>query len=567
MVKKLTWLSMLLYCLISPAVFAGIEASATVDRRQIEQQDTLTLTIRINDTGRYETPDLSELKLDFDVLGTSQNSRHSIINGSSSSMTEWTITLYPKRTGQLIIPAIKIDGAKTNPMTITVTKNTPAASGQLQPVFIESSISNTEAYVQQQLIYTIRIFHSIPLDNLNITEPEFESATAKKLAQNSFKRNLQGTPYRVHEITYGIYPQQSGELIIPEQVFTATQSLGRNSLFSRFDRGPMVHRVSEQHSVTIKPAPQLKNTSLWLPARNLTLVENWSSNPRELRVGDSITRTITIKAEGVIAALLPPITFSTLDGAKLYPDKGQINNQEQADGMVATRMDSTAIIPTRAGQLNLPSIEVSWWDTKTDQLRTANIPAKTLTVLAAPADSSQQASQAFDHSTNPLQQTTGNTEIVYQSNPFWLWMSLVLSIVWLLTLAAFWRLRQKYQHLNQQHKQPAAAPQTPVNKQEKATFKALTEACRSQDLHNTRQAMIDWAQSYWPDESIYSLNDICNHVGDDPINTYLQQLDNAIYGKRKDQSWNGQGLLSAVQLFKKSQPVKKSHSSALSPLY
>mgnify|MGYP000076603733 FL=1 len=567
MVKKLTWLSMLLYCLISPAVFAGIEASATVDRRQIEQQDTLTLTIRINDAGRYETPDLSELKVNFDVLGTSQNSRHSIINGSSSSMTEWTIPLYPKRTGQLTIPAIKIDGAKTKPIVITVTKNAPAASGQLQPVFMESTISDSEAYVQQQLIYTLRIFTSIALNNGSFTEPEFDNATIKQLSKNKFQRKLNGTTFIVNEMTYAIYPQQAGELIIPEQVFTATQSLGRNSLFSRFDRGPMVRRVSEQHSVTIKPAPQLKNTSLWLPARNLTLVENWSSNPRALRVGDSITRTITIKAEGVMAALLPPITFSTLDGAKLYPDKGQINNQEQADGMVATRIDSTAIIPTRAGQLNLPPIEVSWWDTRTDRLRTANIAARTLTVLAAPADSSQQASQAFDHSTNPLQQKAGNTEIVYQSNPFWLWMSLVLSIVWLLTLAAFWRLRQKYQYLNQQQKQSETAPQTRVNKQEKATFKALTEACRSQDLHNTRQAMIDWAQSYWPDERIYSLNDICDHVGDDPIKTCLQQLDNAIYGNRKDQSWNGQGLLSAVQLFKKSQPVKKTQPSALSPLY
>lgn len=554
---------MLLYCLISPSVFAGIQATASVDRQQIEQQDTLTLTIRINDVGRYDTPDLSELKRDFEVLGSSQNSRHSIINGTSSSTTEWTITLYPKRTGQLTIPAFKIDGAKTKPIIINVTKNAPAAAGQLQPVFIESTISDTEAYVQQELIYTLRIFHSIQLDNLNITEPQFDSATTKKLAQNSFRRNLQGTTYRVHEITYGIYPQQPGELIIPEQVFTASQSMGRSSLFSRFDQGAVIRRMSEQYKVMIKPATETGDSSPWLPAQNLTLVENWSSNPNQLRVGDSITRTITIKAQGVMAAQLPPTQFATLDGAKLYPDKGQTNNQEQADGIVATRIDSTAIIPTRAGQLSLPAIEVSWWDTKADQLRTAKIPASTLTVQAAPKDSSQQASQAFDHSTNPLQQPAASTEVVYRNNPFWLWVSLVLSILWLVTLAAFWRLRRQLQ----QPMQPQPNSQIMVNRQEKACFKALTQACRSQDLQRTRQAMIDWAQSYWPNERINSLNDIREHVGDGAINTCLQQLDNAIYGNRQDQSWNGQSLLSAVQLFKNNQTVKKAPSSALPPLY
>ena len=562
MVKKLTWLMLLVLGCIAPIALAGIEATATVDRQSIEQQDTLTLKVRINDTGRYETPDLSGLKQNFEVLSTSQNSRHSIINGNSNSMTEWTITLYPKRTGQLIIPAIKIDGAKTRPIKITVKQNAPAAAGELQPVFMESTISQTEAYVQQQLIYTLRIFHSIQLDNLNVTEPEFDSATLKKLSQNSFRRNLNGTPYRVHEITYGIYPQEPGELIIPEQVFTATQATGRSSMFQRFDRGPVVRRMSEQHSINVKAAPNLKGSALWLPAKKLTLVETWSSSPRELREGDSVTRTITIKAEGVMASQLPPTVFSKLDGAKLYPDKGQTNNEEKADGLLATRTDSTAIIPTRAGKLTLPVIEVQWWDTQANKLRTASIPSKTLNILPALEGDTQQASRAFDHSSNPLNQTAPKQEIIYQSNPFWMLLSALLAIVWVCTLLAYWHLRRSTQHA------PTLESEiTTTSLSEKAAFKALSEACRSQDMQRTRQAMIDWGNSYWPEQGIASLNDIQRQVGEGPIHTCLQQLDNALFGNRQDHSWNGEGLLSAIQLFKKSQTVKKQQSAALSPLY
>ena len=43
--------------------------------------------------------------------------------------------------------------------------------------------------------------------------------------------------------------------------------------------------------------------------------------PGDLKVGDSLARTITVEAADLPAMLLPPVRFAAVDGLSVYPDQ------------------------------------------------------------------------------------------------------------------------------------------------------------------------------------------------------------------------------------------------------
>jgi len=536
---------------------------AKVDRSVIAIDDTLTLTIRINDGGSYTDPNLDPVKTNFYLLGNSRSSRHMIRNGQSESWTEWAITLMPKRKGQLEIPAIDIDGQRTQAITVSVQPSIPTPEGTLEAVFLESEVDIDNAYVQQQIIFTLRIFQSIQLDNMNISEPEFDNAAMEKLGQNSFQRRIQNALYRVHELRYAIYPQEIGELIIPEMIFSANEAMARQSVFSLSAQGKRIRKMTKQHKIKVKAPPSSFTGNIWLPAKSIQLVERWSGNPDTISVGDSITRIITIEADGLLDSQLPPLSFNPIDGAKSYPDKGSSETSVTDQGSISSRADSVAIIPTREGKVTLAEIRLQWWDTKLNKMQEALIPARTLTVKPAinktPSDSTPLA---IDHSlTTPKTSiATANSDTTHL---LWQLIAGGFALAWLVTLY-LWQ-QSKGKHFTKVEQQ-----NTTVKKSlsEQQAFKQLSKVCRDNNIGTARIALLNWARVYWPTNNIQSLQDIQAQSDHPALNIALSELDNRLYGHQTDShSWNGEGLLSVIKWIRESTENNSSQNNGLKPLY
>ena len=96
----------LLFCaLFSASVFAQ-QIELSVDRSELARGETLTLTIRVYDQRQGMQLDLTPLTQDFDVLGTRTSSQIRSINGVTESWTDYVITLFPEKEGDLVIPAL-----------------------------------------------------------------------------------------------------------------------------------------------------------------------------------------------------------------------------------------------------------------------------------------------------------------------------------------------------------------------------------------------------------------------------------------------------------------------------
>ena len=543
-------LALLLGC---QAALAVVEA--TVDRNRVAMGDTLSLTLSATeDSEDVSSVDLATLQQDFEVLQRSTRSNTSIVNGQRTHSRQLLLKITPKRTGSLTIPSLVAGQGASRPLSIEVSEPIKLDPGA-EVVLFEAELDRDSVYVQGQLILTLRLQQAVNLDSRSISELSLPGAFVVPLEQQSFQRTVGGRPWLVHEVRYAIFPEQSGTLEIPAQSFNARESQPRRSLFDRGGSGRLIRRSTETLQVEVLPRPaDYPAGATWLPAGQLLLEEEWSSDPRQLQAGSSVTRNIRLRGEGLQGAQLPPVQMSAVDGLKYYPDQPNISDAEVSSGLLGTRLDSTAIVPTRAGTLELPEVRIPWWDTKTGQLRHAVLPARTIEV--APAEATAAASTALE--TDPAAAVTqGPVGTGPGDSPLlWQLIALVCALGWLATL-----------YLLLRRGRPAAEEaELAASPSQRKTYKNLLAACGSDQATQARQWLIRWAAALARQPGLSSLAEVSNLFGDKDLERQLKALEESLYG-REQGNWQGRELAQTVQRLRQQWQDKRATDTELPPLY
>lgn len=101
-----------------------------------------------------------------------------------------------------------------------------------------------------------------------------------------------------------------------------------------------------------------------LVASKVQLSQSIKRSHDPLRVGDSITRTLSLQAEGAQAMLMPAPDFADVAGLKRYVQPAQVKPLGDGRGGIigGAREDSATYVVEQAGALALPAIELKWWD-------------------------------------------------------------------------------------------------------------------------------------------------------------------------------------------------------------
>jgi len=517
--------------------------TATVDRNRVALGDTLRLTITASDDEDINDSELRALQSDFDILQRSTSSNTSIINGRVSQAKQMTVELAPRREGNLQIPAMRF-GQSTTP-GITVAVGPPSDSpGDGQSVVFEAEVDQSEVYVQGQLILTLRVQQAVSLEERSISPLKLDNAFVKPLEQRSFQRVIDGRPWLVDEVRYAIFPEQSGTLEIPAQVFSGRVNAGGRSFFDLGGGGQLVRRNTQALSINVLPKPDSYPPADWLPAQQLTLTETWSTLPEQLRVGESATRTVRIVGYGLQGAQLPPILFTPIEGLKYYPDQPDISEQEVYSGLEGVREDSAAIVPTHAGTYTIPEIRIPWWNTRTGELQYAVLPERIITATGAepaptgtpePMDVPDTAqteavpAAAADLTASPI---LAGQPAVHDELRIWQTVGAVSTLGWLLTLLYLWRRRKP---------KATVVSEAAHTLAEKGAFKALLKACEDGNAAGARAAVITWASTIVPGAAPVSLEQVAQRLGDEDFRRQLEELNAALY-RPGNTSWSGTAL-------------------------
>ena len=534
--------------------------TVNVDRNRVSLGDTLRLTITATQDEDISEQALVPLQQDFDIVRRASSSNTNIVNGRVSHSRQVAIDLQPRSEGTLQIPSLHIEQTTTPALTVVVGPVTDSP-GDGQDVLLEAEVDRDSVYVQGQIILTLRLQQAVSLEGRSLSELKLDKAFVKPLEQHSFQRTIDGRQWLVDEVRYAIFPEQSGTLDIPAQVFAGQVNRGRHGFFDFGGRGEPVRRSSQPVSIKVLPKPASFGAGEWLPARSLTLEETWSTPPEQLRVGESATRTIRIVGEGLQGAQLPPILFTPTEGLKYYPDQPRITEQETTHGLEGIREDSAAVVPTRAGTYLIPEIRIPWWDTQTDQLQYAVLPERTISVAAqepvqssvdaptAAAISMPETVSAAPTALLPLPQGEGGDEV-----KVWQIVSAVSTFGWLLTLLYLWRKRQPA---------PLLAATATENAVEKNAFKQLLGACKEGDGIAARASVIAWASVFLPGQAISSLTQIAALFGDEQFKQQMELLDASLYSPGKS-GWAGKQLADCAQRLRSE--YSRKHSKAANKL-
>jgi len=151
--------------------------------------------------------------------------------------------------------------------------------------------------------------------------------------------------------------------------------------------GQASHELSAQsqplHFNAAQP-PGFQPGEAVLVAQNLRFTQKTINSATPLKVGDSITRELTLQADGALAMSLPTPALEAIKGLSRYPKAPQIRNLDDGRGHFngGQRIDSVTYRIDTEGHYNLPAVELKWWDASSRQTRTATVPGVTFDAAA-----------------------------------------------------------------------------------------------------------------------------------------------------------------------------------------
>ena len=344
----------------------------------------------------------------------------------------------------------------------------------------------------------------------------------------------------------------------------------RNSPFGA--GGRPVRVFSQPITLEVQPRPDGVGHD-WLPAENLELHDSWATEPPELRAGEPVTRTLSLRATGLSGTQIPALQLEQPPHTRVYPEPPINESRTDGDKVYAISTQTFTYIPGQAGELTIPAVEVPWWDTRGDERAAATLPEWVLKVEPGTAGTqprpqespspARPASVPEARRTGIEPQAQGQGWLTQMKTFVWPWIVLVPLI-----LLGAWLARKRFGDANsvaadnapEVHQAPVIGPPAM-----ETLVSQLQHACDANDAKQAAQALLELGHARWPDDPPRSLGQLATRLGSG--REQVQMLDRALYAADAS-SWNGAKLWDSTKDAWKKKPVpKKPVDEVLEPLY
>lgn len=546
MKKLIIWF---LLSLFSSLTFAEIQVQ--LDPSQVTMGETFKLSITQEDQQSGGVPDLTELQKDFVILGTERHVNYSIINGQAQSQSQWIVLLRALKPGIFTIPPIKIGLEQSSPITINVQESTktqtfPDNSIQEQDVFLIAGVDEKKPYVNQQIIYTVKLYNSKRLLDAEYQGPKVDDALLIPLGDAKRYHEVQNNiTYVVEEQNYAIYPQKSGNLKIISPTFNALV----------YDYNPQrIQAKSKTINLSVKPMPKQYQGKLWLPAKQVKLSEQYENNNQTISQGSTLTRIVTLEGVAIPAQLLPSLTFQETSSFSVYPEKGAERNQVKNGVLVGSVEIKVTYLFNKAGKTTIPELRLLWFNTETSKDEVAVLPPRSLEITPSTTakTSTTDDSQRVDKEMQTKQPVSDSGLNTNTSGGWALALAIIFALAWLITLGLWvWQKQSRY---------------TISKREYKRALNALNKACNECNPKKARDAVLKWASLQWPDAPLLNLTDLTQLVRDAHLKKQLHLLSQVLYRSQEKTLWRGDELLRAIYAVKRNQSGKKRKNNNLPPI-
>ena len=502
--------------------------TAKVDRTVLDSNETLRAELRYDGQVFTGEPDFGPLIKDFEVLSNNRQQNYSNVNGKTESYTAWTLELRPKRAGILLIPSLTFKKEVSNAIELRVraAPSNSSANPGTQPIYTETTVDANTPYVGQQIILTHRLYTSVQLRDFALSELAIDKAVLHRLGDTQYQKVINGRNYLVLEVKYAIFPQSEGPLIIPSLRFGAYEVNNRSQFGVFNNRGNQIVRDTEPKSLEVTARPPQASVDGWMPSTSVTMEQRWSGDIDSVTVGEPVTRTITIRAEGLSAAQITPLQEPQGNNYRGYPDQPQLDEIVTTNGLTATRIESLALVPNNSGEITLPAVELIWWDTNSNKRRVASLPSITLQV--SPSENTDVAAndnnvmQGTNDAMTTLASDASKPKVSFMTN-----LSLALNAL-LMTLIVTLLIGRKRKALAARSQQAALSSDS-ARLNLKQQLRVIESEVKDDNLMAMREAILRWGETLFAENPPSTLKSLGDLLGNPSISQLFAQLDQQLY--------------------------------------
>ena len=430
-----------------------LQANAAVSSSSVFAGEPFVFQIQVSGSENPDKPDLSGIK-DFSVeyRGGQQNSSRSmtIVNGQVTQNVRrgyfFSYELTPKRTGKLIVPSITVraggQSIHTKPVIITVKK--PAETDDFK---LRLYLSKSHCYVGEPVILTVRWYlgkdvkrfnFSLPVlenDLFYFIDPEVKTDSGKQYYKiplgdgqvigEKGQGRLDNRAYATLTFRKVLIPKRAGEVkMAPATVACEALSGYRNGrgrfnddFFSDFFKDDIGRKGVYTKVVVPSNALSLSISNLPLEGRPADFdghVGEYrisaSASPTQVSVGDPMTLKITLNGP----EYLDHVGFPRLSTQKAVKKDFKIP-EERAMGEVSGRSKvfTQTLRALRSDVKEIPSIQLSYFDTRTGSYEVARTKPIPLTVKAAKVVTALDAEGRTPTASKKIEVETWNSGIAY----------------------------------------------------------------------------------------------------------------------------------------------------------
>jgi hypothetical protein len=397
----------------SSAASGPVRVTAEVESDRVYVGQPFDLQISVEGDMRSQPPEIPALDgFRIEQRGSSTNSEI-VFDGTRTverARRIFQYSLTPTRIGVLTVPPIEVrtrEGVKrTEPLRVTVEE-----PGELEDFKLRLEVGDHEVYAGQPVTLRLTWFIGAEVQKATFSMPalpegfrlyssadrgltpaHFQSGQFYEvnfLGERSVARagvaELDGRRLSTLTIEKLIVPTEPGEYELgPATVAFSQATRGRRSIYDSpfFNQGRSITEVvaSEPVTLVVLPLPTAGRPSSFSGLVGEYTVEA-KAEPIDVRVGDPITLRVTVKGSG------PAEEIPTLDlgGQPGFEDAFKLTGERPTAELVPGGKRFTTMIRARNEDVSaIPPLELTYFDARSGEYRTAASDAIPLSVQAAP---------------------------------------------------------------------------------------------------------------------------------------------------------------------------------------
>jgi hypothetical protein len=315
--------------------------------------------------------------------------------------------------------------------------------------------------------------------------------------------------------TYAITPQTAGTIQVPSIALTFTYAIDAKP-------SPPFTVTTKALTFTAHMPPGAESLDYFFSTTTLHLSERYDPHrPATLSAGDAFTRVVTMSADDANGLMLPPVELTAPDGVRVTVDPPALSTSrgERGAAAVTTRTAHATYIADKPGRYTLPEVDVPYWSTSANAIRTAKLPEVTFEVAATPSFSEEIALPP--EPAVPAPPPPAHPWAAF-ARRWWRVIVVGAALVWVA-----WRLSRRF---GPPLAAAIAARRARHAESESRYFGLAQRASRSGDLSRTHAAVMAWLVRFDALERPRTVAALGATAGMDDLITLSDQVNTALFG-------------------------------------